>query len=168
MTYLEFYQAWSELVMQNVSVITIPEISCSRTILIIAFVIEMILIFWLSPILLSHRVIFDPPLLGIVICFIVIVLLLTIALLSPNSECQKTDYKPIPAKIIYEYPDKDYSVQEFEKNMISFGQNVSIEQKELAKLVMQNCIAKSKNVRECIFNSKPTFEKAELERIKFQ
>lgn len=37
-----------------------------------------------------------------------------------------------------------------------------------SELVMQNCIEKSKNVRECIFNSKPTFEKAELEHIKFQ
>ena len=95
-------------------------------------------------------------------------MLFTSLFLHPSSECHKSEFNPIPAKIIYEYPDKDYSVQEFEKNMISFGQNVSIEQKELAKLVMQNCIEKSKNVRECIFNSKPTFEKAELKRIKFQ
>lgn len=163
MTYLEFYQAWSELVMQNVSVITIPEISCSRATLLITFVIETILFM----LIFNNRIISNFARAFILLCIYFIVLLCTSLFLYPSSECKKSEFKPIPAKIIYEYPDKDYSVQEFEKNMISFGQNVSIEQKELAKLVMQNCIEKSKNVRECIFNSKPTFEKAELEHIKF-
>lgn len=164
MTYLEFYQAWSELVMQNVSVITIPEISCSRATLFITIGIETILFF----LIYHNRIISNFARAFILLSIYSIVLLFTSLFLHPSSECQKSEFNPIPAKIIYEYPDKDYSVQEFEKNMIGFGQNVSIEQKELAKLVMQNCIEKSKNVRECIFNSKPTFEKAELKRIKFQ
>lgn len=163
MTYPEFYQAWAALVMQNVSVITIPEISCSRATLFITIGIETILFF----LIYHNRIISNFARAFILLSIYSIVLLFTSVFLRPSSECKKSEFNPIPAKIIYEYPDNDYSVQEFQENMVTLGENASIEQKELAKLVMQNCITQSKNIRECIFNSKPTFEKAELNRIKF-
>ena len=167
MTYLEFYQAWSELVMQNVKVITIGGESCSRSLVYTLVAIEFILIIWQVCVWIKK----DEDTIAVTVAifiYIFFIMLPTIAIFSPSEECKKNNYLPIPKKIIYEYPDKDYSVQEFQENMINLSENTSIQQKELARLVMHNCIEKSKNVRECIFNSKPTFEKAELEHIKFQ
>lgn len=166
MTYPEFYQAWADLVMQNVKVTTISAKSCSHTFEIVVIAIEFAFLI-LSVIVWIKR---DEDNFAISIAALLytfFIMLPTIAILSPSEECKKNNYLPIPKKIIYEYPDNDYSVQEFQENMVTLGENASIQQKELARLVMQNCIKTSENIRECIFNSKPTFEKAELNRIKF-
>ena len=179
MTYLEFYQAWSELVMQNVSVITIPEISCSRATLFITIGIETILFF----LIYHNRIISNFARAFILLSIYLIVLLFTSLFLYPSSECQKSEFNPIPAKIIYEYPDKDYTVEEFEKNMATLSSNaiseqktlkVSPEQIEQAKTVLENCLKNlpydyqvnhSSIVRRCIADeeTKRIFEQKDTE-----
>ena len=105
MTYLEFYQAWVDLVMQNTNYHDVSDTKCFKYSLISSLIIYALVI--------------------IILFFWIIFTLM----------CAFIGYEPYTA----EYPEKDYTVKEFQENMARIGQKASLEQIELAKTVLKDC-----------------------------
>ena len=143
MTYLEFYQAWVDLVMQNTNYHDVSDTKCFKYSLISSLIIYALVI--------------------IILFFWIIFTLM----------CAFIGYEPYTA----EYPEKDYTVKEFQENMTRIGQKASPEQIELAKTVFKDCLKNlpsdyqvnhSSIIRRCIADKdiQSVFEKKDAETYK--
>ena len=151
MTYLEFYQAWADLVMPDSQTImeTANTIDCTypssvSSYIKTALVLTGIPVFsmWFSYLWLRSK----KPKSGT--CIILIIYSLLLAGVSKFDSSDSDSYHQLECKYIYntveepslKYPDKDYTVEEFEKNLVILSPDASPKQIELAKTVFKNCL----------------------------
>ena len=181
MTYLEFYQAWADLVMPDSQFLmeapntidcTYPSSVSSYLVLPLVLIGITVFFLWFSYLWMSRK----KPKKGTWITLIIYILLL-IVVTKFNSSDSDSYYK-LECKYIYntveelkdyntfeessiKYPDKDYTVEEFEKNLVILSPDASPKQIELAKTVFENCLKNlpsdyqvnhSSIVRRCITN----------------
>ena len=196
MTYLEFYQAWLELMMQNNQTITEPAINCvfkmglfsSQFLLLSSFFVMFSMMY------VQHKK--NITSWSILVISAILYISYTIFIIfyaERNPRCEQFQ-KPATLKILInsyvappyswsKYPEKDYTVEEFEKNMATLSSNaiseqktlkVSPEQIEQAKTVLENCLKNlpydyqvnhSVKVRRCIADeeTKRIFEQKDTE-----
>ena len=175
MTYLDFYQAWLGLVSQNDQIIkeSVRNFCQNQSIPIIALIgICAIISFAFDE--------EDNSKLAIVqgILYILCFSYFAWDSLSEKSppECRRSLFieKSYSRTI---YPEKDYTAEEFKKNIARIGQEASPEQIELAKTVFKNCLENlpydyqvnhSSIVRSCIADeeTKRIFEQKDTENYK--
>ena len=151
MTYLEFYQAWADLVIPDSQTImeTANTIDCTypssvSSYIKTALVLTGIPVFsmWFSYLWLRSK----KPKSGTWIALIIYSLLL--AGVSKFDSSDSDSYYQLECKNIYntveeprlKYPDKDYTVEEFKQNMAILSPDASPKQIELAKTVFKNCL----------------------------
>ena len=178
MTYLEFYQAWVDLVLQNSQIITEsdPNFFCRNQLLPIAGVIGMIAM--IVQACVCKNIYFS----NAVALFVMVGMLYFTYLIWGSisekfpPECRKSLFiqKSYSRTI---YPEKDYTVKEFQENIAKIGQESSTEQIELAKTVLKDCLENlpidyqvnhSSIVRRCITDAgtKTIFENKDVEIYK--
>ena len=154
MTYLEFYQAWADLVMPDSQTImeTANTIDCTypssvSSYIKTALVLTGIPVFsmWFSYLWLRSK----KPKSGTWIILIIYSLLLAGVSKFDSSDSSDSDsYHQLECKYIYntveepsiKYPDKDYTIEEFKKNLVILSPDASPKQIELAKTVFKNCL----------------------------
>jgi len=141
MTYLEFYQAWLDLVKENTNYHDVSDTKCFKY-----SIISSLIIYSLVIIISDYE---------IIIKFIFIIFTLMCSFIGYELYTYKGQFSWT------EYPEKDYTVKEFQENMTRIGQKASPEQIELAKTVFENCLKNlpsdyqvnhSSIVRRCITN----------------
>ena len=157
MTYLEFYQVWADLVTPNSQTVietvnTIKIIDCTypssissyiKTALVLTGIPAFLI--WFSYLSLRRK----KPKSGTWITLIIYSLLLAVVTnFASDSDSDSDSYKKLTCKNIYntvkessiKYPEYDYTVEEFEKNLVILSQDASPEQIELARTVLKNCL----------------------------
>ena len=178
MTYLEFYQAWLELVMQNNQIVSqsISKFFCQNQITpIIAALSIPVFIF------LIRKSINDIGAATLLFCGMIITIwgsYLTWDSISEKfpPECRKSLFIEY-SNSLTELPEKDYTVEEFQENIAKIGQKASPEQIELAKTIFKDCfenlpsdyqVNHSSIVRRCIADSgtQRVFEEKDVETYK--
>ena len=176
MTYLEFYQAWLDLVLQNSQIIKESVRNFCQNQLIPIIVVIGICGLILVPFAYDE----DNSKLAILESILAILYISYFAwdLLSEKfpPECRKSLFiqKSYSRTI---YPEKDYTVKEFQENIAKIGQESSPEQIELAKTVLKDCLENlpidyqvnhSSIVRRCINDAgtKTIFENKDVEIYK--
>ena len=183
MTYLDFYQAWLELMMQNAQISYEHGFNCIGYRASIAytwvFYAAEFVIFILSfnQILSRDKTKKYKIKLTLFLCFLA---LLTYKLDEyrrfrthqiNTTSCGDSKAKP---RILNKYPEYDYTVEEFKQNMAILSPSVSSEQIELANTVFKNClelisgsydVKHNSLIRSCIGNEKTRniFEKKDAE-----
>ena len=152
MTYLEFYQAWLELMMQNNQTITEPAINCvfKMGLFSSSFLLYSLFIVMSSMMYVQHKKnITSWSILVISAILYISYAIFIIFYAERNPRCEQFQ-KPATLKILInsyvappyswsKYPEKDYTVKEFQENMARIGQKASLEQIELAKTVLKDC-----------------------------
>lgn len=181
MSYLEFYQAWQNLVTQNAQVIVEPKISCFHwgfvlyvLCIIPAFFISISFVAVLLNKLSSKKAKF------VYILFIGLFLWPMFKITNyinylnehQNPRCEE---KKSESYSWTKYPDKDYTIEEFKGNMASIGQKASPDQIEVAQKIFQKCLENlsgeydvnnSSQIRKCIVNSYDDFKIYDTEMYK--
>ena len=152
MIYLEFYQAWLELMMQNNQTITEPAINCvfKMGLFSSSFLLYSLFIVMFSMMYVQHKKnITSWSILVISAILYISYAIFIIFYAERNPRCEQFQ-KPATLKTLInsyvappyswsKYPEKDYTVKEFQENMARIGQKASLEQIELAKTVLKDC-----------------------------
>ena len=153
MTYLEFYQAWLDLVMQNTKFIDVSDIKCfkySYSIFITFFFVfsfPIFIIYFCNLINYRTRKIKFIYIIFILVHSFIIYGLYTYQKHRINEQNWIPKCSASGIHYIFfdfqdswtEYPEKDYTFKEFQENMTRIGQKASPEQIELAKTVLKDC-----------------------------
>ena len=177
MTYLDFYQAWLGLVSQNDQIIkeSVRNFCQNQSIPITVLIGICALI--LVPFAYDEE---DNLKLAIVEGILGILGILCISYFAWDSLSEKSPPECRRSLFIEKsysrtiYPEKDYTAEEFKKNIARIGQEASPEQIELAKTVFKNCLENlpydyqvnhSSIVRSCIADeeTKRIFEQKDTE-----
>ena len=119
MTYLEFYQAWLDLVKENTNYHDVSDTKCFKY-----SIISSLIIYSLVIIISDYE---------IIIKFFLIIFTLMCSFIGYELYTYEGQFSWT------EYPEKDYTVKEFQENMTRIGQKASPEQIELAKTVLKDC-----------------------------
>ena len=187
MTYIEFYQAWLELMMQNAQIGYEHGFSCIRyriiEVWIWTFYVIDLLIFGFSfdKILNKDKTIKYKIKLTVFLCFLALFTYKLdgyrkfISNQINTTSCR--NYSDVEPHIWFKYPESDYTLEEFKQNMAILSPSVSSEKIKLANTVIKNClelisdnydVKHSSLIRSCI-NNKDTrniFEKKDAEIYK--
>jgi len=181
MSYLEFYQAWQNLVTQNAQIIVEPKISCFHweTVLFLLCIAPAILISFTFLFVLFNKL-SSKKAKFVYILFIGLFLWPMFKITNyinylnehQNPRCEE---KKSESYSWTKYPDKDYTIEEFKGNMASIGQKASPDQIEVAQKIFQKCLENlsgeydvnnSSQIRKCIVNSYDDFKIYETEMYK--
>ena len=181
MSYLEFYQAWQNLVTQNAQIIVEPKISCFHweTVLFLLCIAPAILISFTFLFVLFNKL-SSKKAKFVYILFIGLFLWPMFKITNyinylnehQNPRCEE---KKSESYSWTKYPDKDYTIEEFKGNMASIGQKASPDQIEVAQTILQKCLENlsgeydvnnSSEIRKCIVNSYDDFKMYETEMYK--
>ncbi|MCX8748636.1 hypothetical protein J3U75_04430 [Snodgrassella sp. B3088] len=174
MTYLEFYQAWLDLVLQNNQIFTHPKTYCALTAGTISSYIETALLFITFPILQYACCRPNKRLTTFLIIYYILIFAYWtfINYIAASDPRCKEEVLTAPSYSWSEYAEYDYTSKEFNKNMAILRPDASPEQIELAKTVVKNCLKHlpsgyqanhSSIVRHCIDNddTKKVFEQTD-------
>lgn len=182
MSYLEFFQAWQNLVTQNAQIIVEPKISCFPwdSVLFCLCIIPALFIFLsFFAVLACHKLSSKKAKFAYILfigLFLWPMCKITIYIdylkEHQNPRCEK---KKSESYSWTKYPDKDYTIEEFKGNMASIGQKASPDQIEVAQKIFQKCLENlsgeydvnnSSQIRKCIVNSYDDFKIYETEMYK--
>ena len=180
MTYLKFYQAWLELVAQNNKIImqSEPNFFCWNQLQILVDIFFGIVIIIIFIKLVKNKLSLISSMAFVMVCLIGSLYLSNriFAFEETYPEC-KTALFIDNSNSWTIYPEKDYTVAEFQENMTRIGQKASPEQIELAKTVLKDCLKNlpsdyqvnhSSIIRRCIADEdiQSVFEKKDAETYK--
>ena len=156
MTYLEFYQAWLDLVMQNTKFIDVSDIKCFKHSYYAIFIAYFFAFSFLIFIICFYDLMFTYCTRKIKFIYIIFILVHSFSIygLYTYQKHRINEQNWIPkcsvSKLRYflheyqdswtEYPEKDYTVEEFQENMTRIGQKASSEQIELAQTAFKDCL----------------------------
>jgi len=142
MTYLKFYQAWLDLVLQNNQIFTHPKTYCVITAGTISSYIMITLLYISFPIIVYASYRPNKRLTTFLVIYYILIFAywtFTNHIAASDPRC-KEEVLTAPSYSWSEYAEYDYTSEEFNKNMAILRPDASPEQIELAKTAFKDCL----------------------------